>query len=1442
MPLRLRSDAGGILRTRDGGQRFSGSAHLGGCVGCDKSPRIRLSGPATLQPQPTCTQGTSDDAQAATRSNAILLAAGNAAVPVFDASSSADPSGRAAWADVRWALGYSAAMWPAAGRAALQAAVDRANALPTPADRLQLALTAAETEALPEYGGYELRLSVTTWLGLQGESSASFRRAGSDGFVVRVEGAREQAFSLSGELRATARLGATSSTCQQASGSSRLQWLWTAPSGWVGLPNSGYAGPRLVLPAPVPALPGQVIFLRVTATDPQTGASAFEDIAVTAQPSPPIAQLAGPTGAVAPSALLVFNASTSRDPDAQALAAAAGAASSLGFSFTCQREDLAPCFSGTPQGILSEGGRVWSLPAGLLKAGVWHTISVNITKQVQAVGSIDDSALHAVAKLSVRVSGGAAEPRLQLSRLCATSTCGQPHSSGEDLRVRLALDPQLRGFEVRWSSEEVPSLASLPPMGDASSGFLMLAVPASALPPSLPSISVTASVYQGGQPLGAARGTWPLRASPSCGLDASAAACFRVSLSPDTFPTAVVEARALGWVGSSSLVYEFGIRRRDADEPQQLGASPTTLLVGLSPGNTTVYCCAVDQWGARNCATANVLVRESAVGFGKAEAEAALAQVGSSAAALQRGGDLQEVAQAALQASLMLPLVASSNASADATTAVPANASSAARDAALALIRAVAATLPRSNASAAADPQAVQVALSAITALVGGAGRALGQSSDIEEVLALAVDLAEQLRRSSAVSVSSASQLSQIIATLSASTIASEAANASSIARAGLMGQLSVASSLVGGLSRLAMPEAQQVEAGSWSGSGMWIAAGAAAPADDFPGSASTSLRPALGARRLLKTGDSQRLRGVSTVSHRKLLAAPPPVAPTLAGVSVSVTAGAAAAVANASAASSTAMAGRSLVLGLTHLPASEAGLAAALGTALPSNLVLRSGLVMVQAQWAPSGTAGVDSSGASLEPVPATFDCCSGSNGATEAGQLLVHVPLTAYDASAPAACLSYDATSGSVTGDTLTSAPGTQQASASYVAYNAATGRLTCRVAGSGAVVVAQARVAAVDTAATDQTPRDVPTDAATAPTNDSNSTAQAAGVSNAASVEGSSGGGSSLSNGAIVAISVAVGGALILLVAVVGVVAYRRRRRASRGDETSTAGSGASRSGQQVFWWQVLLDAPARRANSSFTHLGSEMALEDRRAAAGAANSAFGSSGHVSFLVVRESGTVESRRVAAPPPPNARSLRRLAVAASAAAATGLPQRVASPTARGMRASRDFFALPNMLWMGGSGTGTPRRNSQTAQLGGRAEEAPDSPPAAGGRSSGTFRTASRLLARMMASHASATSAGADGSPRAPAADGSRTLMPAPSFQSSVEGPAPPAAASLQPPPLPPRPPLPRLPPLPPYAPLAAQGVAADVVSTPPVDAPSAAHAGMADAVAAPVQDAPPA
>lgn len=96
-------------------------------------------------------------------------------------------------------------------------------------------------------------------------------------------------------------------------------------------------------------------------------------------------------------------------------------------------------------------------------------------------------------------------------------------------------------------------------------------------------------------------------------------------------------------------------------------------------------------------------------------------------------------------------------------------------------------------------------------------------------------------------------------ATLSASVTVSEAAYASTIARDGLTDKLSVGLALVAGLSRLAMPETEQVEASSSFGDGMLVAVGATTPVDGPSGSVSMLRRQQLPARGRISTSTPRR-------------------------------------------------------------------------------------------------------------------------------------------------------------------------------------------------------------------------------------------------------------------------------------------------------------------------------------------------------------------------------------------------------------------------------------------------------------------------------------------------------------------------------------------------------------------------------------------------------
>ncbi len=168
------------------------------CAQC-AAPAAVVSGPATIT-QP-CEQ-----------SGGGSLALGSALTepPTFDASASVEPSGRAAWSDVRWALAAgAAALVPADSVTLLQAAIDRTNALAAPRDRLRLTLTAAEASGLADSSSYGVTVTVTSWLGTSGSATFAFAKASTDSKpTVSVVGQKTQTFKITSGLSLSADAGA----------------------------------------------------------------------------------------------------------------------------------------------------------------------------------------------------------------------------------------------------------------------------------------------------------------------------------------------------------------------------------------------------------------------------------------------------------------------------------------------------------------------------------------------------------------------------------------------------------------------------------------------------------------------------------------------------------------------------------------------------------------------------------------------------------------------------------------------------------------------------------------------------------------------------------------------------------------------------------------------------------------------------------------------------------------------------------------------------------------------------------------------------------------------------------------------------------------------------------------------------------------------------------
>ncbi|KAG2423084.1 hypothetical protein HXX76_002311 [Chlamydomonas incerta] len=414
---------------------FTGSVQVAGCSSCEL-PRPRVSGPATIS-QPCETAGGAS----------LGLGAALALPPTFDASTSTDPSGRAQWQDVRWAVPASVT---GSGRAVLVAAADRANALTTARERLRLSLTADEATSLADSSDYALTITVTSWLGTSASATVLFAKASTASKPsVTVAGSTQQSFKISGGIKASADAGAV---CKGRS----LEWLWTAvsPANWPGLPAAGVSGQQLFVSPPVLAVHGQTIGLRVLANyanDPASQAAA--DVQFTAVGSAPVATLTGPSGDVTDDQPILLNATTSTDPDSTP------SLQRLRYTWACRREDYpTPCFADANQGDQTGTPGIWSLKAGTLSNDKLHTFTITVSKEVAAGAT----PLSATASISVRPRSAAVPfPRGSLKRQCGLSGCAAPHSTDRPLVLALVLESTFSAATVSWRSAEVAAVSSL---------------------------------------------------------------------------------------------------------------------------------------------------------------------------------------------------------------------------------------------------------------------------------------------------------------------------------------------------------------------------------------------------------------------------------------------------------------------------------------------------------------------------------------------------------------------------------------------------------------------------------------------------------------------------------------------------------------------------------------------------------------------------------------------------------------------------------------------------------------------------------------------------------------------------------------------------------------------------------------------------------------------
>ncbi|GLI60874.1 hypothetical protein VaNZ11_003092 [Volvox africanus] len=568
----LRSSGSLLTSQASPSATFSGNVTLQTCSNC-ATPNPVILGPSAME---------------APCAGDNLLNAAAAVPPSFDASRSSHPSGRLAWKNVVW----SVTAGPTAGQTLLSAIISRTNNITNPNDRLQLKLTLNESIELAEGQGYTIRVTLTSWLGTTNSTSFVFKKEGSSSPpAVKVVGPRVQQFLLSSGLRVGAEAG-------QVCAGKAVNWLWT--STWAGFPGNGVATQQLYLAPPLLAKHGTEIKLRISASYSGSNISSYDEVTMVTLGSKPIARVRGPSGKVPSNGTLIFNATSSRDPDITP------DLQQLQYSWECRREDYPnPCFNGAEQGDQSTDG-VWQIPASLLTTEIRHTIIVTVNKVVP----IGTSPLASTASTEFELSAPGSFPTGNLTRQCSPDQCAKPHNTADDLVVLLTLDTDfITGTTVVWESKDVPGISTLTAVRTVT-GAIMLSLPSAILPTNLDEISITAKLTWKGVG-GLAFLKVSLDAPPFCTLG-EPSQCLQVILDNDQYPQAVATISAIGWrdyLDGTDLTYEFGTVNGSNVNLQQSGSTTTAVVLGLFYGQVTLYGCAVDSGGGRTCASVTITVR-----------------------------------------------------------------------------------------------------------------------------------------------------------------------------------------------------------------------------------------------------------------------------------------------------------------------------------------------------------------------------------------------------------------------------------------------------------------------------------------------------------------------------------------------------------------------------------------------------------------------------------------------------------------------------------------------------------------------------------------------------------------------------------------------------------------------------------------------------------------
>lgn len=225
-----------------------------------------------------------------------------------------------------------------------------------------------------------------------------------------------------------------------------MQVLWSWSSTEIDLGGT-YTRKDLVLPGPISltntaALPSYT----VTLTAKFDGAAPTDvstiDVELWPQSSPVKANLRGPSGDVRADRTIIFNATSSADPDDPS-----NGREPFNIQWECTREDFPePCFPGKAYGL--QNGLTWSIDGTLLTPGKQHTFVARVSK-----GNRNDMA-------AVTIKPTAADiPTGRLVRVCG-SACREKHSADMPLSLSLVADAASAGATVTWSSDQVNQMSS----------------------------------------------------------------------------------------------------------------------------------------------------------------------------------------------------------------------------------------------------------------------------------------------------------------------------------------------------------------------------------------------------------------------------------------------------------------------------------------------------------------------------------------------------------------------------------------------------------------------------------------------------------------------------------------------------------------------------------------------------------------------------------------------------------------------------------------------------------------------------------------------------------------------------------------------------------------------------------------------------------------------